>query len=389
MQPSTAGKTSPAAFRRDELTQLARLAVMGRADALAKALASAPDPLQLVDAARFHGLAPIFHAFTQRHAELLPPDVAKRLSAYYVQNKARAIVLLTEAARAMQALEAQGIPCIPLKGAALAEDLYGDPALRPMTDVDLLVPHAAVPAARKVMLSFGYDEEEGDLREGFEEEFRSELSFFRTKPIPARVEIHWGLLNFGGQERWTEAAIERSVMTPRGRRLTDEDTLLYLAAHAAYHHQNDRLLWEFDIALLIQARAALLDPDVLAVLSQEHRLVMPFRWALETAEKLGVTPAPTLTASMENRSVGRVERWMLRFARDPQFAGAVRTVMTIRSTPGARRRMRLIGAKLFPDRKHLTMRHGAHGFWPWVYAKRLLSLSGRLLVALLRRHRDE
>jgi hypothetical protein len=366
---------------RDTLTAMARLALAGQGDALADALRAVPKPRELAAAAERHGLAPIFHVFTRRAGDL-PPEMAQILARSHAQNKARAIILLDEASRLMSAFEERAIPCVPLKGAALAEDLYGDPTLRPMTDVDLLVPHDALAAAREIMVAAGYEEEEGDLREDFQEEFRSEISYFRARPLPARVEIHWSLLNFGGHEAWTVEALERSVMTPRGRRLTDEDNLLYLAAHAAYHHQNDRLLWEFDIALLLQSRGADVNEDVTGDLAQRHRLLMPFRWALETGERLGVPPPPHLAAVLKKRRVGRVERWLLRFARDPQLASVVRNVLTIRGTPGWRRRGRLIAAKLFPDRKHLEVRHQARGFWPWIYTRRLLMLAGSLLLAL-------
>ena len=367
---------------------LSRLALAGQGDALADALRAVPNPGELAAAAERHGLAPIFYAFTQRRAADLPPEMAQKLSASYRQNKARAIVLLDEASRLMRALEERGVPCIPLKGAALAEDLYHDPTLRPMTDVDLLIPQDAIPVAREIMTAAGYEEEEGDLREDFQEEFRSEISYFRARPLPARVEIHWSLLNFGGQEAWTAEALERSVMTAEGRRLTDEDTLLYLAAHAAYHHQNDRLMWEFDIALLLQARGAEMDDAVTGDLAQRHRLLMPFRWALETGARLGVAIPPHLAGVLEMRHVGRVERWLMRFARDPQRASIVRNVLTIRSTPGWRRRGRLIVAKMFPDRKHLELRHQESGFLPWVYARRLVSLTGRFFVALRPKRRD-
>jgi hypothetical protein len=372
-----------------ELVSIARLAVGGRAAAVSDALAASPDPKALAAAAERHGIAPILHVFSRNRSKDLDPGLSAALARSYVQNRARAIILLSEAARICEAFEKRGIACIPLKGAALAEDLYGDPAMRPMTDVDILVPRTALAAAREIMVGFGYEEETGDLREGFQEEFRSELSFFRATPHRARIEIHWGLLNFGGQEDWTKDAFDRSILTPRGRRLTDEDTLLYLAAHSAYHHQNDRLLWEFDVALLLQSKGAALDDDAVGYLAQKHSLLMPLRWALETGERLGVTPPPHLAAILQNRQVGRLERFALRFARDPQLSSAVRTLMTIRGARGWRSRFRLISAKLFPDRKHLEMRHLEHGFWPWIYTRRIARFAGHLLMAVVRRGRGD
>ena len=381
-------ETNHISVTREELLELAKLAVAGRADALADALRDSPHPMEIVEAARHHGLASIFHKFTERRTDI-PTEVASALKAIYGQNRARAIVLLGEAQRVMKILEDAGIPCMPLKGASLAEELYGDPALRPMTDVDILVPIDAVPTVRPLMEKAGYVEEEGDLREDFQEKFRSEISYFRSKPFPSRLEIHWGLLNFGGHEGWVPEVFARSVKTVKGRRMSLEDTLLYLAAHAAYHHQHDRLIWEFDIALLMQSRGMTFRPDTVASVAQHHRLLMPLRWAIETGERFGVEIPPQLIAAAEARKVGRVERWALRFAREPELASAVRALLTLRSIPGFRAKWSFLAAKAFPDRKHLEMRHQARGFWPWIYAKRLFRLGGILLIAPFRRHKRE
>lgn len=49
---------------------------------------------------------------------------------------------LDEVARLVAALDAEGIPMLVLKGAALAPLYYGDVGLRPMGDIDLLVPRS-------------------------------------------------------------------------------------------------------------------------------------------------------------------------------------------------------------------------------------------------------
>lgn len=369
---------------REDIVSLARLVALGRSDALADALISAPEPQALLDAVQHHGLAPVFHVFTRRRPDV-PSPIAERLRKAYVQNRARVTVMLSEAARVSTALEAAGIPCVPLKGAALAEDLYGDPAMRPMMDVDLLIPYDRLREARRIVAGLGYAEELLDLRQDFEEHFRNEIVFFRAAPLPCRIELHWGLLNFGGNEPWTAEAFARSVLTPKGRRLTDEDTLLHLAAHAAYHHQNDRVMWELDIALLLQTRGAAIDFEQVGDTAQVHRLMMPLRWAADTGARLGVPPPPAMQAVIGRRVVGRLERWALRFASDPELAPLVRLVMTLRSTRGLRAKLSLLAAKLFPDRRHLQVGHEMRGFWPWIYTVRIVRLAGKIVRGLARR----
>ena len=53
-------------------------------------------------------------------------------------------------------LEPTGIPVMPIKGALLQHWLYDDPADRPLTDVDLLVPEAGLGPAIRALAAAGY-----------------------------------------------------------------------------------------------------------------------------------------------------------------------------------------------------------------------------------------
>jgi hypothetical protein len=113
--------------------------------------------------------------------------------------------------------------------------------------------------------------------------------------------------------------------------------------------------------------------------------MMPLRWAADTGARLGVPPPPAMQAVIDRRVVGRLERWALRFASDPELAPMVRLVMTLRSTKGLRPKLSLLAAKLFPDRRHLQVGHELRGFWPWVYTVRIARLTWKLTRGLVRR----
>jgi hypothetical protein len=77
---------------------------------------------------------------------------ARRLTA--VHN----LRLRHELGKAIEALQQCGIPVLALKGLVLAYTAYGDPSLRPMSDLDLLVPTGMRDPALNTLykLGFGY-----------------------------------------------------------------------------------------------------------------------------------------------------------------------------------------------------------------------------------------
>ena len=76
-------------------------------------------------------------------------------TAYYA-SAAHNAVLFQELERILRMLEAAGIPVIVLKGAALAQTIYPDIALRPMTDLDLLVLQKDLDRAVTLIRESGY-----------------------------------------------------------------------------------------------------------------------------------------------------------------------------------------------------------------------------------------
>ncbi len=64
--------------------------------------------------------------------------------------------LYRELAQVVRACNDAGVPVILLKGAHLAEAVYGNIALRPMVDVDLLVKQADLMRVHDILIGQGY-----------------------------------------------------------------------------------------------------------------------------------------------------------------------------------------------------------------------------------------
>lgn len=106
---------------------------------------------------------PLVHRRLEGPGALLGPvthgpgaDIARRASAAFQQTRYRNALLFDEAAGSLRALAAHGIETCLLKGAALAVSAYPDPALRPMSDVDILVRPGDLLRAAEVLRQSGW-----------------------------------------------------------------------------------------------------------------------------------------------------------------------------------------------------------------------------------------
>uniref|UniRef100_UPI004055E5A6 nucleotidyltransferase family protein n=2 Tax=Candidatus Electrothrix sp. TaxID=2170559 RepID=UPI004055E5A6 len=102
---------------------------------------------RLIQQAEAHGMAPLL----LRHlllAEINPPDhILRSLRLLALRHRQSNGLLTKVLLQVLNILGEAGIPTLILKGAGLSHSLYPDPALRPMRDIDILVPwNQALPA---------------------------------------------------------------------------------------------------------------------------------------------------------------------------------------------------------------------------------------------------
>ena len=87
----------------------------------------------------------------------VPPGVREALKKDYYASAARNAVIFEELGRVLEAFNHVGLEILVLKGAALAEMAYGNLALRPMSDVDLLIKKEDLGAVHRTLQRAGYD----------------------------------------------------------------------------------------------------------------------------------------------------------------------------------------------------------------------------------------
>jgi hypothetical protein len=189
----------------------------------------------LASDAEAHGLAPLAHFCLGPHRCATPEATMQQLDALILRHRLwhreRAIVL-TEV---LQAFDRASIDTIVLKGAALAWTIYPSPVLRPMGDVDLMVPAAAASAAQLVLRRLRF--EAADTRRPFGGNAHHLPVASRTQNgVTISVEIHRDALSRDtpssiSMANLTEPARPFDLDGTRALALGHVDTLRHLTHH--------------------------------------------------------------------------------------------------------------------------------------------------------------
>jgi hypothetical protein len=89
-------------------------------------------------------------------SDRVPEHIAGYLDHWTLLSAVRSRLVFTQLGRICEAFAASDVPFFLLKGTAIAPLCYPDPFVRPMLDMDIMIPPASVGRARQVMESLGY-----------------------------------------------------------------------------------------------------------------------------------------------------------------------------------------------------------------------------------------
>lgn len=180
----------------------------------AEALADAATQAAALALVRTHALTPVLYAAACEGALDCPlphPDALRR--AYFLRA-ARAALAIEELDECVGALRSEGCSCTVLKGAASMLSIYPDPALRVISDLDLLVPLAELDRCVDALRGIGYAKV--DTATSREDEWLSVMFFdgitmYRDRSLP--VELHCSFLGgLGSAELAAAEARDQAVV---------------------------------------------------------------------------------------------------------------------------------------------------------------------------------
>jgi hypothetical protein len=300
----------------------------------------------------------------------------------------RNICALRTLERVALAFNAAGVPLLALKGAALNLTLYRTPHARPMSDLDLLVRRADVPAAQTLLGSLGCAPGAPLVRPDFFPQFHYECEYLAGDAFVTRIDLHARPLRplryavlAPPDALWTDA---RPVAVGAARVLVPgpEDMLIHLAAHAAVHGAvSDK--WRRDLRAWRQRFGPEIDWPRFCEHVRAWSLAWPVRRGLEMA---GVELPMNVERTLRTAPVSWRERLALwhapRDATHPAGHVLVNALVTPRPTLVAR----YLWAVAWPAKTHMAAWYGRRhpGWLVCAHAARLVRPLARGLAMAAR-----
>ena len=242
------------------------------------------------------------------------PALASALAAQALGAAAANAIHLANAATIERAFETDRVGMVLLKGAAIAPTAYADPALRPMTDIDLWVRDDEMPRACAALVRLGFRQVAGlatrppalQRRSGGELVFRPERG-------PGLVELHFSPFPGWWIQRTACPDLEglrlRSVPMGAGRharRLAPEDALLQTAFHLVVNQFGQAPVRGL-MDLAVTARAFPIDWPTVIARARAFRIARATWIALDTADRLiGLPGAAAAVAALRPSGARRI-----------------------------------------------------------------------------------
>lgn len=176
-----------------------------------------------------------------------------RLHGVYRQTWYRNSLLIGRLARLINALEQAGIPTLVLKGVPLALHYYGDAALRPMGDADLLVPSAVAGDVLPTVAAAGWTLRDPD--DAWPPRFTASRSF--AGPLGLDLDLHWHVLHEAlgpdDDRAFWDAAQRIQVGGASTRALRPADQLLHVISHGFRRSTVPPVRWLADATMIVRA----------------------------------------------------------------------------------------------------------------------------------------
>ena len=246
---------------------------------------------RLLDLAEQHGVGPLLCEALSPIENEVPAEPMRSLKQTYQTNLRKSLILAAELIRILDRMDAIGVEAMPYKGLTLAETMYGNMALRPAGDIDLLIRPRDFLQIKDAVRELGYTphmplsaaEEQAYLASGYE-------CAFDCAAGRNLLELQWALQpRFYAVDIDMDALFRRAVrVSVAGRsvkRLSTEDMLVVLALHAAKHAWG-RLIWLCDIAQILRL------PN------------LNWDWIVDQAAKLGILRIFSVTLWLTNVLLG-------------------------------------------------------------------------------------
>jgi len=294
----------------------------------------------------------------------VPSNIKTDLHKQYLDSGVNAALLTRELTQLLQLMNQNDIDIILLKGIGLLYQLYENPAMRPMQDMDLLIDPKKAPIALQLIQEMGYSLVKTDLRSGFTLQFENEVVLQKPGPLDIFLDLHWYLFdspyyqNSNSSVWFIQSALPVTVGTESARVLDTEPLILYLSGHLALHHGSKDWIWMLDLAYIINLHQGRMDWSLLLAKAQELELVLPLQSTLPELKIAWRVPVPDeVLMQLENLKPSAKEVDMARQAMVHARGSGKRFIDDIRAFDDPEEKNRFIFQRVFPSPDYMIRRY--------------------------------
>jgi VanZ family protein len=257
-----------------------------------------------LDQAARHGMAPLLYScLSQAYSDTVPPPILGRLRERFDAAARANLRLAAELVRLASLFDRAGIQVVPFKGPVVAWSLYESPALREMSDLDLLVHPDGLSRAIDLLVSAGYR-----ALHPYDRRFVGQFHEVSLVSDVTRlaVDLHWSLAPSSLCHALDVEGIWARLMPVQVAGLTvqtlgNQDLLAFLCIHGAKHEWRS-LHWLADLARLVDQAAidpAAIDWEILMARARARQSCrMVFAGLLLVVDLLGANIPPAIVARL-------------------------------------------------------------------------------------------
>jgi hypothetical protein len=305
-------------------------------------------------------------------------DFKKKIDVYYKHASAMTTFIDAEGLLVLRRLHAANINVTVLKGFALANTLYNHPALRPRTDIDILIHPRDKEVIKGIFQSMEYYNPRGWEPKAIINQFSMKKPL--SKGVNVLFDIHLKISNSKGIENilnYDELLINADTSTLQNINLINQP---YALIHAIFHLLNHRaagdlvkLIWLYDIYLIIEQLDEKMRLDLLELIKVKGLATLVLFTLRLTMQYFPSQKLAALTAVIKHTEVQETANSSFDYllGENRGFSGLLRR---LKLTEGLGNKLNVIKETVLPPPAEIYAKYGEHSGWPLslLYLRRLL-----------------
>lgn len=191
--------------------------------------------------ARENGIAAVVYSRLneiKKDCTHIPSFILKKLKKVYYLNATKNSLIYEELGKVLKIFSNAGLQVIVLKGAVLAEKIYGNLALRPMMDVDLLAKKEDLFSLDEQMKILGYRPSDISVEDlDFSSGYLTTLDYRSLSPNSPSFHVHWHFVNstIPNESYIKNIKIEDIWRDAEKTKIADVETMVMAPHHLLIH----------------------------------------------------------------------------------------------------------------------------------------------------------